>query len=524
VTVTAALVGLNDAAGGGFEPPDVQVAAGPGFVVEIVNLAARVWKTGGGPPQLVETVPLSAIFRTSGDRLTDPRVVYDAASGRWFASLSDEDRNSVLLGASRSDDPTAAWSVYSFPAKGCADQPRLGIDDTVVVLGADVFDNCTEGFLPSIGAELWTVNKQQVLDGAAQVAWASSGPDHAFASFAPVQSLSPTPTEYVVAVDNPTSRVVHLLTVDGVPPAAVRVQAVGSVGIPALSAPPDGLEPSPGIFGRATIATNDDRVLDSVWENGKLWFSANTACVPTGDTQLRACARIVELATATSAVDWSVDLGQANASIYYPAVRPDGAGNVVVAYGESSGTIGPQLVVQARSPDGTFTAPVLAAASSGSHVGNRYGDYFGAARDPVDPSVIWVAGETGADVLGGRGWSTAVASVEVTGAGVTPPTAATAPPPAVRAQRVTARAGSTVRLSYATLNDATSVRVQVTVSGRSSVVFRTTTSAATVRASRVYAVAWRPAKKLRGTFSFCVRSVAADGTRSAQSCAPVTLR
>src|SRR5439155_26831368 len=45
-TVTQTLTGLDDIASGGFEPPDVQVAAGPGFVIEMVNLAERTWRTG----------------------------------------------------------------------------------------------------------------------------------------------------------------------------------------------------------------------------------------------------------------------------------------------------------------------------------------------------------------------------------------------------------------------------------------------------------------------------------------------
>src|SRR5258708_2158762 len=76
---------------------------------------------------------------TAQDRLPAPRVLYEARSGRWFASISDIDTNSVLLAVSRTSDPTGSWSTYSFGASGCADQPRLGIADGIVVLAADVF-------------------------------------------------------------------------------------------------------------------------------------------------------------------------------------------------------------------------------------------------------------------------------------------------------------------------------------------------------------------------------------------------
>jgi hypothetical protein len=47
-TVTQRFVGLNDVVSGAYSPPDVQVAAGPGYVVELVNLAERVWRTTPG--------------------------------------------------------------------------------------------------------------------------------------------------------------------------------------------------------------------------------------------------------------------------------------------------------------------------------------------------------------------------------------------------------------------------------------------------------------------------------------------
>ena len=71
-------------------------------------------------------------------------------------------------------------------------------------------------------------------------------------------------------------------------------------------------------------------MLDSVWENGKLWFSANARCVPAGDSLIRTCGRVVELATATRTVTWDTDIGFAGAHVFFPAVRPDGDGNLVI--------------------------------------------------------------------------------------------------------------------------------------------------------------------------------------------------
>jgi hypothetical protein len=524
-TATQTLAGLDDFASGGFEPPDVQVAAGPGFVMEMVNLAERTWRTGSGPAEVLETKPLSVFFGTRGDRLTDPRIAYDALSGRWFASISDLDTSSVVLAVSTSSDPAAGWTVSSYPASGCADQPRLGFADGIVVLAADIFSNCSEGGGPAIGNELWVVNKQELIGGSTKPDFETQGPSNDFTSVAPVQSLSPTATEYVVSVNEPSSRVVHLFAVNGIPPAPVSFVEIATPSITRLSRPPFASQP-PNASGRAQpgIDTNDDRVLQSVWENGRLWFTANTACQPAGDSLLRACARVTELATATGTVTMDSNLSQPGAHLFYPAVQPDGAGNLVIVFGESGVAVRPEVVAVGRAPDGTFTDPVVIAQSPGAYLGDRFGDYFGAARDPLNPGLVWVAGEVGTEVTGVRGWTTTVASIEVTATGAPPPPVLVGVPPAVRAVHATGRGGKAMRLVYRALDDGANVRAVLTVRTQKSVVFNRSTPKSVLHAGELYSVPWRPPQKLRGTLSYCVHSISLTGAISASSCSTVTLR
>ena len=261
-----------------------------------------------------------------------------------------------------------------------------------------------------------------------------------------------------------------------------------------------------------------------MWEGGKLWFSANTGCTPAGDTALRACARVTEVSTDTLTVDWDVNLGQANAYLYYPAIRPDASGNLVVVYGESSVHENPAVVVQGRTPTGRSRRP-----SSSRGAGSRISATATAttsapARDPVNPSLVWVVGETAPAGAADEGWASAVASVQVTPAGAMPPAVHVAAPPRVQAQAVTARAGSAVRLAFTTLDDADNVSSSVTVTAKpKKVVFQTATAVATVHASQVHAVFWRPGKKLRGSFVFCVQATAFNGAASPKSCATVRL-
>lgn len=524
-TATQTLTGMDDRSSGGFEPPDVQVAAGPGFVVEMVNLAARTWRIGGGAAQTVSTRPLSTIFSSGSNQLTDPRLAYDTLSGRWFASISDLDTSSVLLAVSTGADPTGSWTVSSYKAPGCADQPRLGTTDGTVVLGADIFSNCTDEGAPPLGSELWIVNKQELLAGSTKPDVTTYGPDSGISSIAPVQSLSSTATDYAVSVDEPTSRVVHLFTIDGIPPGPVSVKEVATPSIQRLGRPPFASQPA-NSAGRAQpgIDTNDDRVLDSVWDNGRLWLTTNTGCVPAGDALIRTCARVIELATASGTVTRDDNLSQPDANLFYPTVRPDGAGDVVIVYGESGQGINPEVVAVGRTLDGTFTDPVVIAQSPGAYIGDRYGDYFGAASDPSDPTVVWVAGEAGTEVVGTRGWATVVASVSITAAGAAPPPVLGVLPTSIRAVHVVARAGSAVRLVYRALDDGTGVRTVVIVRTKRQVVFTTTTPKTTLTTGRLYTVTWHPPNSLRGTFSYCAHSISSSGAPSVQSCSTVTLR
>ncbi len=525
-TVTQTLSGLDDVVSGGFEPPDVQVAAGGGYVVEMVNLAARTWRTSGGPAVEVQSQDLAAFFGSGSDRLTDPRIIYDAVSGRWFASISDVDGKNILVAVSTSGDPTASWTITSYPAPGCADQPRLGLSDGAVVLAADIFLDCVEGGSRTIGAALWVVNKQQLLAGSKQPDFTTYGPDPNFSSFAPVQSLSPTSTEYVVSVDAPRSIVVHLFAVDGIPPAAVTVKQIAMPSINRMSRPPFAAQP-PAASGRAQqqLDTNDDRILESVWENDRLWFSGNTACVPPGDPLIRSCARIVELSTVSRTVTTDSDLSQRGAHLFYPALRPDGSGDLVVVYGESGLSVEPEIVAVGRTQDGTFTNPVVIAQSASAYLGDRYGDYFGAARDPVNPGLVWVAGEAGTDVAGGRGWATTVASVAITAHGASLPAVIDVVPPLMRAVHTIGRAGKAVRLVFRSLGDAAGVRSVVTVRSKGgAVVFKSTNAKASLHSGQLYFVLWRPGKKIRGTLPYCVYALSPSGAPSAQSCSTVTLR
>ena len=60
-------------------PPDTQVAVSGAHIFEVVNLEGRIWTKAGG---LVKTFTLGSLFGLSGSNLSDPKIRFDAGSGR----------------------------------------------------------------------------------------------------------------------------------------------------------------------------------------------------------------------------------------------------------------------------------------------------------------------------------------------------------------------------------------------------------------------------------------------------------
>src|SRR5207245_377163 len=192
----------------------------------------------------------------------------------------------------------------------------------------------------------------------------------------------------------------------------------------------------------STLDTADNRVQDVMWADNRLLLSLGVGCTPTGDNQLRSCVRLIEVDTANGTVAQDFDIGFSGKYVFYPALRTDAGGNLVVVFGYSSANDYPEIRVAARSvhdPPNTIGASQIIRVGEGPETSGcpnnsvcRYGDYFGASHDPSEPGIVWVAGEYGT----AAGWATFIAAMGGTvrftvgyavqggGAGYLPPTLA----------------------------------------------------------------------------------------------------
>jgi hypothetical protein len=223
-------------------------------------------------------------------------------------------------------------------------------------------------------------------------------PDLAHDNLYPAQSLTSTSALFLAGQPfrGATDDVLILLTVNGVPGVSTVTTTPRSVTIRPWVSPPDAVQP-----GTILLGTDDNRVRSAAWQNGSLWIAGHEACIPAGDTEERSCLRVIEVRTDTGTVRQDITYGTAGEYYFYPALRPDSAGNVFIVFNRSSSThfAGLRLTFRlAGDPLGTLqpSTDIRAGAGAQTEQGSTstgMGDYSGAAVDGFNHLTVWVTGE-----------------------------------------------------------------------------------------------------------------------------------
>jgi hypothetical protein len=408
-------------------PPDTQVAAGPNDLMELDNATGSIWTKAGA---LVASFSLDSFFgvpaEDTGMGAFDPRVFYDAASGRWFASASATDPtntyNQVFLAVSQTSDPTGAWSVYTLEANSDGtlyDQPMTGVSGDKVVVSWDDFS-----YGAFVGQETWVLQKSQLIAGEA-VAGVDFGPDASRFRLVPALG-SGTNTAYLVynnsdpynLVENTGVPSLGVVAITGTPAQGNVAWNESDPAIAPTAVPPGAVQPG----GGPLITTDDDRLLSAVWQNGVLWTAGNDACTPAGASATQPCLRLIQVSTAGGGAEilQDFDVGAAGLDLYYPAVGLDPSGDLFVAFTASSVSLYASvaaLVQPAGAAVDTVGPLQLVEAGQGVYCGfdcsagdgtNRWGDYSAVSPDPANSGVVWVAGEYAASSQDQGDWGTAV--------------------------------------------------------------------------------------------------------------------
>ena len=390
--------GLNQLGNGPGNRPDVQVAAGPNHVMEVVNQAVAIYNKQG--TQLSQ-VPLNTFFQRGTDFLDDSMVIDDGLSQRWFATTVDTTTGSVVAAVSNSNDPTLSWHYYTIGGSGilCYDRARIGLSSDKFVVTAWSLGSfyapvgqCAGNGGPR-GEQYWVMNKSDMVNGASNVNNFTITPTQSLGyGMQPMQAIGSINTIYI---ENAVPSGVSVIRIDGLPPGPLTNSTATIITSRGSPLPPSAPSPSSDVVdtsGRfVTLASLS-------WLNGRLWSAYNVECTPPGDTTTRSCIQMLQLNTTSSQPTILQDFvfGVKGQYYFYPELSFDGTGNMDLLFGFSNSTTYPSLALSGQAwndPVNAMAARLVIKQGSSCCPNNEWGDYMGAGLDPSDPTVVWTAGE-----------------------------------------------------------------------------------------------------------------------------------
>jgi hypothetical protein len=430
-TVGTSFLGVK-ASESGFIPPDSVGAAGPTQFLVATNGRIKVFDKAGNLGPLDAAIDTFFLSVRGSSLTSDPRVVYDRLSGRFFISMITVDAPNRILFAVSSGSTISGPGSFTFfqfqhdlvgttpnpDTGGLADYDSLGVDANAAYVGINEFNAAGTSFLGSSG---YVIRKSSLLAGGPIVVTAfrqlatSTGPG----PFAPrgVTNDDPAATEgYFIGVDNASFGLLQILRVSD-PGGTPTISGNLTVAVPATFLP----RPVQALGSIGPLDALDDRLFDARIKNGSLWTahninvtSAGVATSATGVTG-RDGSRFYEITNLTTVPtlhqsgtlfdSTTVSSGTARHH-WIPSIAASGQGHVAMgtslaAPTNSAGTqIQPSVAVAGRlagDPLGTIQAPTLAQAGGGNYnvqAGlQRWGDYSATMVDPNDDMTFWTVQE-----------------------------------------------------------------------------------------------------------------------------------
>ncbi len=401
-------------AGASVLPPDNGFAVGTNDVFEMVNIVGRLTDKLGGS---ISSFSLRSFFGLdAGFDESDPRVLYDASSGRWFAIYLQfsipQASSSIILAVSTTGDPRGTFCRYRLgnPTSEIflQDFPMVGTTDDKVVVTYNGFAFLATSIGGFIGGGGYVLKKADLLAGcASQVGLVRLPPDLSKFTLQPAQSLGSTSDLYLAMHSGESSTLV-LVTISGIPGVTPVTMTPVFLPIRAWASPPQAPQAGSGVL----LDTSDDRVLSVAWQKNSLWVAGSETCTPSGDTAVRSCLRVIEVRTDTSSVRQDMSFGVTGQYYSYPALRPDAARNL---HSSSANSFASLRVAGrlATDPLNTLRPSIEIRTGGGAQTSptSRMGDYSGAAVDPSAPLSVWVCGEY-IGSTGSASWRTYIARLE----------------------------------------------------------------------------------------------------------------
>jgi hypothetical protein len=430
--VTTSFAGMTEPEAGGEFPADPWVAVNSSYVVQVVNDMVRVTNRAGG---FIAEVPNEAFFQIEpGHFAADPRILWDAAHGRWVGEVAfftnDLSDDGLMLAVSDGADPTAGWTIRpTFFGAFLPDFPSIASSNDKITIVDNIYDS-TPTFL---GADFNTYRWSEIVGGV--VATDHFCDDSAYIHPRAAQVLSSSNDIHLVmvATDGSADQQYWRLTGNGecsdFHDGTDLTLALGFDPLFESGPPPAPRQPGPDTITDAT----DGRFTDAVWMNNHLyWVSTFPITYDAGATWND---QVIVWNTTTATTSGSPT------GFGYAPVRPgDGIdaylggigltrdGTAIVSWSQSS-TTDPiafyATSIEAIGTPGSIEEPQLLDTSDGELSTERWGDYAAVATDPTGAGSVWVTHMLAAE---DGSWRTRIARMIADNTGPTTPGTPTASP------------------------------------------------------------------------------------------------
>jgi len=390
-------------------PPDSDGAAGPAHFAEFINGRFSVYNKTNGIR--VQTFGAPTFWSRAGVSLpvgwavTDPRMIYDPSSQRWFASEVDFDpsltviTNRFLLAVSATADPTGTWNGVAFPSDSsgfyAADFPTLGLDTLGVYISAILFDANQN----AVGSSLFSIPKSALL--AATPSAAGRTGFGVLTASSRGQVLQPAITAdafgggNVLAVGNlglnfltnTTLKASTVLNAAG--PGAATLSSATTITVNGYFLEPNPAQPNP----LDDVDDGDCRFSGSVKRVGGVLYAVHCTVVNS-----RSAIRWYRISATNYTRLESGTIADSNLSLFYPSIAANTNGMVVIGCnGSSANTFISAYAISGQTTNGVTTFGNLLLLKSGlasysdNPAGNpsRLGDYSTTCLDPLDPTRFW---------------------------------------------------------------------------------------------------------------------------------------
>jgi hypothetical protein len=381
-------------------PPDTHGAVDSTYAVTAINSSVSI--RNRTTHASVSSVSLDGFWGTAllgtgttGGSSYDPRVFYDPYAKRWIliavsVNSSSMQYSKLLIAVSQTSSPTGSWYKFAIVTDASnatwLDFPTAGFNKQWVVVSGNYFTTAGS----STNSVIYAFNKSLLLAGTS--ATATRIVPSGFTVCPAVTYDSVEPSMFLVDVYNNNAGQLRLRKLTGTASTAVLS---GTIGYPTSSTHwnyqgNNGNDFAPQLGSSQKLQTNDDRINNVTYRNGKVWCAHNIFLPSSTPNR---CSIMWWAIDTTGAVSQNATIDDATATQFYmfPSLSVNTNNDALIGFSVSSSSLHPSsaYALHSASDGNNTTRPMYIyrhgltsyyQTFGGSQ--NRWGDYSQTCVDP----------------------------------------------------------------------------------------------------------------------------------------------